>query len=97
MVEVRGLAFARAVEVDDVQVARAGFDERAGGLERVVGVDGLVLEAPLAQPDGLAVADVDRRQQDHAATDAPARQRAAKLRSSRRPSGPDFSGWNWVP
>ena len=52
-----------------MQAARAGLDERARGLERVVGVDGLVVEVALAQAHGLAVADVDRRQEDHAATE----------------------------
>ena len=73
-----------------MQEARAGLHERAGGLERVVRVDGLVVEVALAQPHGLAVADVHRRQEDHAARGAS----ETKFSSSRRPSGPDFSGWN---
>ena len=92
VVEVDRLALARAVEVDDVQEARSGLDERAGGLERVVGVDRLVVEVALAQPHGLAVADVHRRQQDHAARAQP-----TKFASRRSPSGPDFSGWDCSP
>ena len=56
-------------------------------LERVVVVDGLLTEIPLAQAHRLPAADVDGGQEDHAA-------RRTKLRSSARPSGPDFSGWN---
>ena len=88
--QVGRLALARAVEVDDVQEARARLDERARGLERVVGVDRLVVEVPLAQPHRLAVADVHRRQENHPASET-------KFFSSRRPSGPDFSGCDWSP
>ena len=91
VVQVGRLALARAVEVDHVQEARARLDERARGLERVVGVDGLVVEVALAQPDGLAVADVHRRQEDHA------RRARTKFFSRRSPSGPDFSGWDCSP
>ena len=89
VVEVDRLALAGAVEIDHVQEARARLDERARRLERVVGVDRLLVEVALAQPDRLAVADVDRGQQDHAATRAQAR---TKLPSSASPCGPDFSG-----
>ena len=65
------LAGARAVEVDDVQLPRARRHPVARGVQRVVAVDGLVLEAALAQPDGPAALDVDRRVEDHAR--APAR------------------------
>ena len=75
VVEVGGLALAGAVEVHHVQVARARLHERARGLQRVVRVHGLLVEVALAQPHGLAVADVHRRQQDHAGT----AQSAAKL------------------
>ena len=44
-----------------MQEARARLHERARGLERVVGVDGLLVEVALAQAHGLAVADVHRR------------------------------------
>ena len=91
MVEVDGLSLARPVQVHHVQEAGARLHERAGGLERVFRVDGLVLEPALAQPDRLAVADVHRGQEDHAP------QARTKFRSSARPSGPDFSGWNWTP
>ena len=89
VLEVGGLARACAVEVDHVQEARARLHERARGLERIVGVDGLLVEVTLAQPHGLAVADVDRRQEDHWS--------ATKFLSSRSPSGPDFSGCDCSP
>ena len=73
-----------------MQKARAGLRPRAGGLERVVVVDGLLGEVALPQPHGLAAADVDGGQEDHAA-------RRTKFRSSASPSGPDFSGWNCTP
>ena len=85
------LALARAVEVHDVQEARARLHERAGRLERVVGVDGLLVEVALAQPHRLAVADVHRREQDHRGA------ASTKFFSSRSPSGPDFSGCDWSP
>ena len=85
------LAGAGAVEVDDVQEARAGADPRAGGLERVVVVRRRVLEVALDQAHRLAVHDVDRRVEDHATATAAS---AAKLRSMRSPSREDFSGWN---
>src|SRR4051794_4771903 len=86
------LALLGAVEVDDVEIARAGVDPALRGLERVVVVGRGVLEAALDQAHGAAAVDVDRRVEDHAAT--PTR---AKLRRSRRPSREDFSGWNWTP
>ena len=91
VVQVHGLALARAVEVHQVEEARARLHERAGGLQRIVGVDGLLVEAALAQPHRPAVADVHRREQDHrAASDT-------KFFSSRSPSGPDFSGCDCSP
>src|SRR3954452_7400390 len=86
------LALLGAVEVDDVQVARAGVDPALGRLQRVVVVGGGVLEAALDEPHGAAAVDVDGRVEDHAATPT-----LAKLRSSARPSREDFSGWNWQP
>ncbi len=94
MAEAGRLAGTGAVEVDHVEEARARLDERPCGLERRVGVDGLVVEVPLPQPDRPAVADVDRGQQDHAATGTQLR---TKFPSSLSPSGPDFSGWNCTP
>ena len=81
------LAGAGAVEVDDVEEARAGVDPRLGRLDRVVVVDGLVLEATLDEADGLAVEDVDGGIEDH----------GTKFASRWRPSRLDFSGWNWTP
>ena len=97
-------AFPEAVR----NLARTGLDEvlreRAGagapllgiclGLQRIVGVDGLVLEAALDQPHRLPVEDVDGRVEDQAATFA---HRRAKLASSASPSAEDFSGWNCTP
>ena len=88
------LALAGAVEVDHVQVARAGVDPALRRLERVVVVGRGVLEAALDEPHRPAAHDVDRRVQDHAATRSQIR---AKLRSSVSPSREDFSGWNCTP
>ena len=65
--ERRRHARARAVEVDHVQEARARRHPRPRGRERVVVVDGLVLEAPVREPHGPAAADVDGRVEDQAA------------------------------
>ncbi len=86
-------AGAGAVEVDDVQEARAGLDPGAGGVERVGVVGRGVLEDALDQADRLAVHDVDRGVEDHACATAA---NWAKLRSMRSPSREDFSGWNWA-
>ena len=83
-----------AVEVDDVQPARAGLDPRAGGVEWIVVVDGLVLEAALAQAHRAALEDVDGGIEVHARTVAHA---AVKLPSRARPAREDFSGWNCAP
>ena len=93
VVEVGGLALARAVEVHHVQEARAGLHERARRLERVVRVDGLVVEVALAQAHRLAVADVDRRAGGSCgAAGAASPQIAAKFPSSRSPCGPGLLG-----
>jgi hypothetical protein len=89
--QVDGLALARAVEIHEMQEARARVNERARGLQRVVGVDRLLVEVALAEPHRLPVADVHRREQDHrGASDT-------KFFNSRSPSGPDFSGCDWRP
>ena len=90
MLQVGRLALARPVEVHNVQEARPRLHERAGGLQRVVRVDGLLVEVPLAQPHGLAVADVHGRQENHPASET-------KFFRSRSPSGPDFSGCDCSP
>src|SRR4051794_3939004 len=89
------LALLGAVEVDDVQVARARVDPAPRGLERVVVVGRGVLEAALDEPHRPAAHDVDRRVEDHAATGWVGTD--MKLRSSASPSREDFSGWNWQP
>ena len=93
-VEVARRAGPRAVQVDHVQRARAGLDPGQRGVERVVAVDGPRGEVALHEAHGLAVEDVDRRVEDHAATRA---QIAAKFSSSRSPCVEDFSGWNCTP
>src|SRR5262249_24744478 len=65
-----------------------------GGVERVRVVLGAGVELAAGESHGLAVEDVDRRQEDHAATRAHS---AAKLSSMLRPALEDFSGWNWTP
>ena len=95
VVEVRGLAGPRAVEVDDVQEARPGLDPGTGGLERIVLVDGLGGEVALVEADGLAVADVDGGIEDQGAG-TPVAMRT-KLPSSCSPCVDDFSGWHCAP
>src|SRR5207247_7060137 len=79
-----------AVEIDHVQEARPGVHPGTRGLERRVLVDGLLVEVALDQPDGLAVRDVDRRVEDHAAS-------LVKFSGSASPSAEDFSGRNCTP
>ena len=57
---------------------------------RVVVVGRLLLVVALDQPDGLAAADVDRREEDQL-------QMRTKLASRPSPAELDFSGWNWTP
>ena len=91
VMEVLRRAGARAVEVDDVQVARARRDPVARRLERIVAVDGLGVEVALHEADRLATGDVDRGIEDHEAACTVA-QIPTKLRRSARPSVEDFSG-----
>ena len=77
---------AGAVEVDDVQEARAGLDPRARGLQRRVLVDGRLVEVALDQAHGLALGDVDRRVEDHAAAPPLAYRARRSSRSSASPS-----------
>jgi hypothetical protein len=92
MVEALRRAAARAVEVDDVQEARAGLDPCARRLQRRVAVDRLLVEVAPDEADGLTLGDVDRRVEDHRA--GVRAQIAVKLRSSASPWVEDFSGWN---
>src|SRR5207253_5462459 len=96
VVEVLRKSRARAVEVDDVQVARARRDPVARRFERVVVVDGLGVEVALDEADRPAAGDVDRGIEDHGAACTVAQIRT-KLRSSASPSVEDFSGWHWAP
>ena len=77
-----------------MELARALVDPLARGVQGILVVDGLPLEVPLLEAHRLAAADVDRRDEDHAGT---ARAMRVRLERSRRPAGPDFSGWNWTP
>ena len=86
----------RAVEVDDVQEARARLDPRARRLQGRVAVDGLLGEVALDQAHGLALGDVDGRVEDHAGCH-PRAQRGEVRAAARSPAAEDFSGWNWTP
>ena len=103
VLEVRRRAGARAVEIDNVEIASPVLDPAPRGIERVGVVHGPGVEVALREPDGLAVEDVDRRQQDHARAASArvvllcAAHSALKLASIRRPSAEDFSGWNCTP
>src|SRR5207248_9621759 len=91
-------ALAGTVQVHHVQEARPGLHERTGSVQRVVHVDRLLGEVAALEANRLAAADVDRREEDHAARlSPPTPQIAAKLPSSCKPCGPDFSGWNCTP
>ena len=94
LVEVLGLTRARPVEVHDVQDARRLSLPAPGRVDGIRVVGGLALVVALGQPDDVALANVDRRIEDHAGTAAQIR---AKLASRRRPAALDFSGWNWTP
>ena len=80
----------RGVEVDDVQPAGAFLLEAHGHLDGILGVGGLGVGVALQQPDGVAAAQVDRGDHDHAATACTKRSYTAS------PASPDFSGWNCV-
>src|SRR6185312_4818820 len=97
MLQVRGSAVARAVEIDDVQPAGTALDPRARRGQRLGVVDRLLREVALREPHGLAAADVDGRVEDHAATARSRSHVALKLASRRRPALEDFSGWNCTP
>lgn len=62
---VGGLAGEGAVEIDDVEVLRAEGLPAQGHFNGVGGVDGGVIHPPLAEPDALAVLQVDGRKDFH--------------------------------
>ena len=97
VLEIDRRAVARAVEVHHMQLAGALVHPRARRLEGVVDVDGLLLEVPLPEAHRLAAANVDRRQEDHAARRSAEAAILVKLASRRSPFSLDFSGWNCVP
>src|SRR5207248_5619212 len=88
-----------SVEVDDVQSPGTLRDPALGRVERIGVVDRLLLEGTPRKAHRLALEDVDRGQEDHAAAGCAAAslQTATKLASIRRPCAEDFSGWNWTP
>src|SRR4051794_21854629 len=96
VVEVLRRAGPRAVEIDDVEVARACLHPCPRRLQGAVGVHGLGVEVALHEAHRPAVGDVDRGIEDHGTAGAVA-QRPTKLRSSASPCVEDFSGWHWAP
>src|ERR1035441_4524082 len=94
---VRPAAFARGVEIDDVQAGGPGRDEGHGLLERIA-VDGLGGELSAEQAHALAGSDIDGGPQLQGHTpEGSSAQIRAKRSSSCRPADADFSGWNCVP
>src|SRR5262245_16465778 len=89
-VGLRGPSGARAVEVDDVEPARARGGEPARHRDRIVAVDRLAVEGALPEADAAAAAQVERRIDRHAPRTTP-----TKLSSMRSPTCWLFSGWNW--
>src|SRR6476620_3369840 len=84
----------RAVEVHHVQDTRRLRLPPACRVDGIRVMGDLPLVVALGQPNHVALANVDRRIEDHAGTAAQIR---AKLASRRRPAALDFSGWNWTP
>ena len=68
---------------------------RARRRQRIVVVDGLLVEVALREPHGAARRGC--RSPGRGSRRAPASQTRAKLRSSASPSREDFSGWNCTP
>src|SRR5207247_2073362 len=79
---------ARAIQVDDVEPARARRLEATSDRHRIVAVHRLAVESALEEPHAAAAAEIDRGIDDHASW-------RTKLSSSRRPTCWLFSGWNW--
>jgi hypothetical protein len=71
VLQIRRRPTPRPVEIDDVQLARAGGHPAARRQDWIGVVDRLGVEITPQQADRLAVQDVDRRQQDHARARAP--------------------------
>src|SRR5262245_26186991 len=86
-------AGARAVQVDDVQPARARRREAARHRHRVVAVDRLAIVGALQEADAAPAAQVDGGVDGHASP----RPRTTPTKFSSRPSPTCwlFSGWNW--
>src|SRR4051794_21781481 len=95
--QVHRPALARAIQVHHVELSGSVLHPRPRGLERIVDVDGLLVEVALAEAHRLPAADVDRGQEDHAARRSADAAMLVKFRRSRSPFSLDFSGWNCVP
>jgi hypothetical protein len=82
---------ARAVEIDDVQPARARGLPAPRDRDRIVAVDRLLIELALEETHAPPAAQVDRGVDDHP------RPRTTRTKPSRRrsPTCWLFSGWNW--
>ena len=84
----------RAVEIDDVQRARAGGDERAGARDRIVVVLRFARGVAALEAHASAAAQIDRRdEQQRRASGARA---PGNCRAARPPVRWLFSGWNCV-
>ena len=90
MAAVHRLARHRAVEIDDVQILRAGLDPAAAHGDRVVAVHGLALHVAAQQAHALAALEVDGRQDQHAAP-APSHDRAEVAQKFSDPDRADSS------
>ena len=86
----------RRVEVDDVQALGALPLPAPRDVGRRVAVHGLVLRAALPQAHHATLADVDRRDDDHAALRA-ASTIFTKPSTMSSPTSWLFSGWNCTP
>src|SRR5690606_2793813 len=106
---VLGLAGYGAVQVDQVQPAGPLLQPLGGHGCRVLGKDRGVVEVALAQAYALSVLEIDGRDEKHGGRISTEVDRyrfvggrsdqgfqPTKLRYSRRPVSPLFSGWNWT-
>ena len=81
-----------------MEPARAGGGESLGHRQRVGAVGGLPAALAAPEPDHFASEQIHRRDR----LDGGGRRRRhhagrRKLESTRAPSRPLFSGWNWIP
>ena len=92
-VEERAAPLGRRGDVEEDELVGALGGVALGELGRIALVDEVDEPGALDDP---AVGDVEARD-DAPAQHQAARTRSTKLASSRRPSGPLRSGWNWTP